>query len=247
MNFQSVDPGEHHTTLRGVRFWYLVRGEGPLLLLQPGGAGWGGDITPYAQGLHRLEEFRTVIYLEPRGHGRSGRSSEENAYRLDEYVHDIEAMRNHLGQQSIELAGHSHGGFVAMKYAITYPERVKRLLLWGTTPCLSLGDQPEWMSKRAGSVQAQEDLKRVSEDGSLTPQERHRAFLRILVPIVHFHNPAIAASTLVPLIDQMTISVEPYSYWQANEKQAYDIRGDLGRIIAPHKSWQAAMRCRRLR
>jgi len=38
-------PGEHEVELRGINVWYLVRGSGPVLLIQPGGAGWGLNIS----------------------------------------------------------------------------------------------------------------------------------------------------------------------------------------------------------
>ncbi len=64
-------PGEHEVELRGVRIWYLVRGSGPVLLIQPGGAGWGGDATVYIETLRPLEAAYTLVYYDPRGIGRS--------------------------------------------------------------------------------------------------------------------------------------------------------------------------------
>jgi proline iminopeptidase len=43
-------------------------------------------------------------------------------------------VREHLGLERLDLLGHSHGGFVAMMWGGTYPERVGRLVLASTTP-----------------------------------------------------------------------------------------------------------------
>jgi hypothetical protein len=59
-------PGEYEVELRGVQIWYLVRGTGPVLLIQPGGAGWGGDATIYEETLRPLEAAHTVVYYDPR-------------------------------------------------------------------------------------------------------------------------------------------------------------------------------------
>jgi pimeloyl-ACP methyl ester carboxylesterase len=120
-------PGEHQVELRSVNIWYLVRGEGPVLLIQPGGAGWGGDATIYIETLRPLEAAHTVVYVDPRGIGRSGRSADPTLYAMDEYVEDLEALRRHLGLAALTVAGHSHGGSVALKYALAYPQRVDRL------------------------------------------------------------------------------------------------------------------------
>jgi pimeloyl-ACP methyl ester carboxylesterase len=115
-------PGEHEVELRGVTIWYLVRGSGPVLVIQPGGAGGGIDATIYVETLRPLEAAHTVVYYDPRGIGRSGRS-DPALYTLDEYVEDLEALRRHLGIDALDLAGHSHGGSVALKYSLAYPER----------------------------------------------------------------------------------------------------------------------------
>jgi uncharacterized alpha/beta hydrolase family protein len=36
-------------------------------------------------------------------------------------VEDIEALRENFQVDKIAIAGHSHGGFIALKYAIKYP------------------------------------------------------------------------------------------------------------------------------
>jgi hypothetical protein len=49
---QAADPlapGEHEVEVRGVKIWYVVRGEGPVLLLQPGGAGGEGTRRPMSR------------------------------------------------------------------------------------------------------------------------------------------------------------------------------------------------------
>lgn len=56
---------------------------GPPLVFQPGGAGWGGDATPYIGTPGPLEAAHTVVYYDPRGIGRSGRS-DPALYALDE-------------------------------------------------------------------------------------------------------------------------------------------------------------------
>jgi pimeloyl-ACP methyl ester carboxylesterase len=65
------------------------------------------------------------------GTGDSSRPQDPAAYDLEDYVADVEAVRGQLGLDRIDLLGHSHGGFVAIVWAGTHPERVGRLVLAG--------------------------------------------------------------------------------------------------------------------
>src|SRR5438552_17624834 len=70
--------------------------------------------------------------LNPRGTGGSDRPADSRAYQIDDYVADLEELRNHLGLEQMLLLGHSHGGVVAQAYTAKHPERVSRLVLAST-------------------------------------------------------------------------------------------------------------------
>ena len=220
-------------TIRGVKLWYFVQGKGPVLLVQPGGAGWGGDVTPYIETLKPLEKVRTVLYLEPRGMGRSQRLSDSTAYSMEEYVEDIEALREYIQVPKIAIAGHSHGGLVALKYAIRYPQKVERLLLLGTTPHILLGDQKSWLKKRKGYDEAVSASKKLEENKTLTEDEKTKAWLQIWVPVMHFYDYEKVSSKIDQLLSNTVVSSEPAEYFSRHEAKTYDVRGSLGSITAP--------------
>lgn len=218
--------GEHEVELRGVRIWYLVRGDGPVLLIQPGGAGWGGDATIYIETLQPLEAAHTVVYYDPRGIGRSGRSADPALYRLDEYVEDLEALREHLGLDAFSLAGHSHGGFVALKYALAYPERLDRLLVLNSGTFVRDLDS-DWLKTREGYEAAQARL--AATDMTLAPDELHAEFIRTLVPVVHFYDYEPVRQTVEELLTRTTFSAEPF--WEfERELAAFDIQNLVAEI-----------------
>ena len=109
--------------------WHEL-GSGPPLLLHCGGPGFS---SVYFGDLPELAAERTLLLLDPRGTGDSGRPADPSAYDLEDYVADVERVRDHLGLDRIDLLGHSHGGFVAIVWAGTHPERVGRLVLASTT------------------------------------------------------------------------------------------------------------------
>jgi proline iminopeptidase len=233
MTISTLSRGEHYGRIRSAKLWYLVRGQGPPLLVQPGGAGWGGDAQPYIKSLKPLEEVRTVIYLEPRGIGQSERLPHPESYRLQEYVDDIEALRDYFELDQIAIAGHSHGGFVALQYAIQYPRSVERLVLMDTAPALGLGDVVGWAEKREGYAEALEALDRVEQDGTLTPEERYLRRLLIRLPVIHFYDYSSVETVVSPLLKAMRVSPDPFEFFNREDADSYDVRHLLDRITAP--------------
>ena len=115
----------------GRKLSWQEAGSGDPLLCHPGGPGGSAH---YFGGLPELARERTVLLLDPRGTGNSDRPSNPHAYDLTDYATDVEAVREHLGLERLDVLGHSHGGFVAMTWATLHPERVGRLVLSNTAP-----------------------------------------------------------------------------------------------------------------
>lgn len=105
---------------------YDVIGDGPPLVCLPGGpmqdAGYLGD-------LGGLSAHRRLVLLDPRGTGRSATPEDLTSCRCDRLVDDVEALREHLGLDRIDLLGHSAGANIAVSYAARHPDRVARLVL----------------------------------------------------------------------------------------------------------------------
>jgi proline iminopeptidase len=112
-------------------------GSGPPLLCHPGGPGCS---SLYFGELPELAAERTLLLLDPRGTGDSDRPTDRSAYDLEDYAADIEAVREELGLERLDLLGHSHGGFVALGWAGTNPGRVGKLILAATAPTLHRRD-----------------------------------------------------------------------------------------------------------
>ena len=84
------------------------------------------------------------MYVESIGTGGSGRlPTHPDGYSLDRYVSFVDALLDQLDVPQVHLLGHSHGGFVAQRYAITHPDRLTGLVLYDTAP----GAGPELMAE----------------------------------------------------------------------------------------------------
>ncbi|XUL93154.1 alpha/beta fold hydrolase [Streptomyces galilaeus] len=78
------------------------------------------------------------------GHRRLRGAEDEETYRCDRLVDDVEVLRAHLGLDHMDLLAHSAGGSLAMLYAARRPERVTRLALITATPwALGMPATPE--------------------------------------------------------------------------------------------------------
>jgi proline iminopeptidase len=51
---------------------------------------------------------------------------------MDNYLADLEAVRQAVGAESVHLLGHSWGGLIALRYAVAHPQRVRSIILMGS-------------------------------------------------------------------------------------------------------------------
>jgi pimeloyl-ACP methyl ester carboxylesterase len=92
--------------------------------------GWGASLYMYRHALERFPNagIRTIA-VDLRGHGLSDKPHADDAYSLNAYQADIEALLDALGLSSVCMVGQSMGGGLALRYALTRPERVLKLAL----------------------------------------------------------------------------------------------------------------------
>jgi proline iminopeptidase len=123
----TLAPGERRVRVNGVELWYRVAGRGPVVVLQA--PGWGVGSGLYQGTMQALERACTVVYYDPRASGESEVPSDLDQINVGAFMEDLDALRDHLGLASFALLGHSHGGYIAMNYAVAYPDRLSALLL----------------------------------------------------------------------------------------------------------------------
>jgi pimeloyl-ACP methyl ester carboxylesterase len=73
-----------------------------------------------------------VIALDCRGHGKSGKPTDENQYGM-EMVNDIVRLMDHLGIEKAHIVGYSMGGSIALKMLTVRPERFLTAVIGGST------------------------------------------------------------------------------------------------------------------
>lgn len=155
------------------------------------GHGAEGVAIPNRIYLHEYFEHlatnRRVIFYDPRNRGLSDAVADESklARGIHHDVDDLEALRRHYELEQIAILAHSYIAVAAILYAVTYPNRVSRLILIGTPPPdPSVEYQPPLRSSD-GTLEAfqQRFAGLRSQIGSLSPSDfchQTWALLRIL-------------------------------------------------------------------
>jgi proline-specific peptidase len=123
--------GDHFADVNGVQIWYTIVGSGPLLVVQA--PGWGPNSAYLRIGLSPLSEHFTLLFYETRGSGHSSRPEDSTKMGTSDMVNDLEALRQYWGLKAMTLMGHSHGGAIALGYALRYPRHVRKLILVDTS------------------------------------------------------------------------------------------------------------------
>ena len=74
---------------------------------------------------------RRTIVFDNRGHGRSQKPHDPEAYRPQIMAGDAARLLDHLGVISADVMGYSMGARIAAHLALEQPERIRRLILAG--------------------------------------------------------------------------------------------------------------------
>ncbi len=117
--------------LNNTELFYVSVGEGLPCLVMHGGL--GGDHTSLHPWLDPLGDVMRLVYYDHRCNGRSGRPPAETI-TFERLCADADALREHLNSEEVAVLGWSFGGYVALEYALRYPERTSRLILLSTDP-----------------------------------------------------------------------------------------------------------------
>src|SRR5215467_6073123 len=102
--------------------------DAPVLIAHHGAPGIGSRNEPKSS-FGPLSDTYRVIVFDARG---SGESSDTPPYTHAQWAADVDAIRAWAGVDRVVMAGGSYGGFIALEYALAYPDRVRALVLRAT-------------------------------------------------------------------------------------------------------------------
>jgi proline iminopeptidase len=101
----------------------------PVIIAHHGGGGIGSLEEPKST-FGPLSDHYRVIVFDARG---CGRSEGKPPFSHAQWADDVDGLRQWAGVDEIIVTGGSYGGFIAMEYAIAYPEHTRAMILRDTS------------------------------------------------------------------------------------------------------------------
>ncbi|MEP2023018.1 MAG: alpha/beta hydrolase [Reichenbachiella sp.] len=115
-----------YSAVNGIKVYYEIYGEGePLLLIH----GNGGSIKSSTPKIEYYKDKYQVIAMDSRAHGKTKDIGDSLTYV--NMTSDVNAVLDQLNIDSCYIMGQSDGGIIGIKLAIDYPDKVKRLAVFG--------------------------------------------------------------------------------------------------------------------
>lgn len=209
--------------VRDTELYVDVAGQGPPVLVMHGGL--GVDHTCFRPWLDPLGDTASLVYYDHRGNGRSARAPLDDVDH-DTWVEDADALRAALGHERVVVLGHSYGGFLALRYALAHPDRVRGLILVSTAAVMEHWDSIHQGLAARHATPAQ---LRAFEDRPFEDDADFGATLAALLPLYFHRRPC---QDVTDRLAGMSISVEA-SVAGGRCMADYDVRADLARIGCP--------------
>ncbi len=218
----SVQDIRFARSVDGVNIAYAVHGSGPPLLVDGCWLShlqfdWQSPVWRHY--LQELGKIATVIRFDERGHGLSDR--EVTDHSLEKRVADLEAVADHAGLGRFALLAMAQAGPVALEYADRHPDRLTRLMLYGSYACAMQNATPE----EVALDDAFQALIRVGWERP-TPEFR-RVFTTLMIP-----EASEEQMSWVDELQRMAATAETAMLARSQRRQA-DARHVLPRLDLP--------------
>ena len=164
---QTAPTGYVRTPDVSIAYWVLGQSQAvtPLFAVN-GGPGLShvymlqNDVWP------KVSKARQVIFYDQRGTGASKVAKADVPQTMEAQVADLDAVRDHLHFEKIDVLGDSYGGLLAMAYTAAHPEHVRKLILsdsaapaWGDQVHLFPQVFPDKLEAQAKSNDPEEGLR----------------------------------------------------------------------------------------
>jgi len=216
--------------VNGVKLRVHVQGEGNAapIYTHHGAPGLGTHAEPKRSFGPLAAQYR-IVSFDARG---SGESDAVPPYTHAQWVADLDALREHFGDDKIVMAGGSYGGYVAQEYTLAHPDRVTHLILRDTSA-----------SRRFEGLARQNAMARAAEYPDITLELLDKLFTGRIESDDEFRS---AYATIAPLYDasttpakaaqrvaSATFRYETHNWAFSQNIPNFDISGRLHEIKCP--------------
>src|ERR1022692_3878894 len=204
----------------------LGPGPAPVLSPHPGGDGSGSLPEPKAT-FGPLADIMRVVVFDARG---CGLSEGKPPFSHAQWAADVDGLRQWLGADEIGVAGGSYGGFIAMEYAIAYPDRVRAMILRDTSADRSNLDRAYENARNQTRVEINWDNFDRYWGGRIRDDEDLKARWAEIIPLYDFEYDPVRSAERV---EAGIYRHEAHNWCFEHNMPGYDLRPQLPGVRCP--------------
>lgn len=198
----------------------------PTMIVHHGAPGLGTRAEPRTA-FGPFSDVMRVVIFDARGSGESGLTP---PFTHEQWVADVDALREWAGAERIVMAGGSYGGFISLEYAIAHPDRVRALVLRDTAADNSFDRRARENALSSSRVQIDQELYDRSFSGRLRDDAEFERSWRMIVPL---YDHDLTPEKVEARLRNTIYHHEAHNAAFAENMPNYDIKDRLPSITAP--------------
>lgn len=211
--------------VNGVRLVYEDGGQGVAIVTLHGGPGMGSRAGDWAAFQPLTDTYR-LISFDQRGNGDSQGAE---PYSHAQFVADLEALRQKLDLGKIVVLGGSYGGFLALEYALAYPENLHAVILRDTAASNRFQDTSKERAMSSTFPMDEATLDRLFS-GQVRDDDDFRESFAMIQPLYNvIYNPEESAKRLAAI----PFRYETHNWAFSRNQPEYDLTARLPEIQVP--------------
>ena len=211
--------------VNGVSLVYDEAGQGTAFVTLHGGPGMSGRSSDWATFQPLTDRYRLISY-DQRG---SGESEGAEPYSHAQMVEDLEALRQTLELGKMVLLGGSYGGFIALEYALTYPQHLHAVILRDTAASNRFQGTSKDKAMQSGFPMDEETLDRLFS-GQVHDDQDFRDSYAMIQPLYTVErDPEREARQLA----KIPFRYQTHNWAFSRNQPGYDLVPRLGEIQVP--------------
>lgn len=216
--------------LNGVQLFVDVQGDGPgtPIIGHHGAPGMSSYAEP-KRALAKLADEHRIITFDARG---SGYSEPKGPYTHEQWVADVDAIREHFGITKFIMQGGSYGGFITLEYALRHQDRLSHIILRDTSASYTFNEKAKQnaLSRAHEFPEITEELLDKLFDGRYESDEDFRNAYLTVTPLYNVDHDQEETERAA---QQMTFRHETHNFAFSRNLPNYDLRERLKEITVP--------------
>lgn len=200
--------------------------DAPVLIAHHGGGGIGSLEEPRATFGPLSDTFRVVVF-DARG---CGRSEGKPPFSHAQWAADVDGLREWIGVDQVVIAGGSYGGFIAMEYALAYPEHTRAMILRDTSADRSNLERAYENARNQTRVEINWDNFDRYWQGRITDDQDLKDRWAEIIPLYDFEYDPVKATARV---EAGIYRHEAHNWCFLYNMPNYDLRAQLPSVRCP--------------